>query len=162
MGEVVVLKTETLWDQIQRMEERVTRRAHQIFEENGSIFGRELDDWFQAEKELVWKPPVEVKEKDGHFEVQAAVAGVEPRDIKVEVTPEELLIRGETRSEKKEEKGQIRYSEFQSGSLFRSIRFPKRIDPDKVKAEFKNGLLTVIAPMSEEAKARRIELTGAA
>ena len=162
MGDVVVQKSETLWDQIRRMEERITRRAHEIFQANGSSFGRELDDWFQAERELVWKPAVELKEKDHHFELQAALAGLDPKDIRVEVTPEELLIRGETKYERKEEKGEVCYTEFQAGSLFRSIRFPKRVDPNKVKAEFKNGLLTVTAPLVEEAKARRVELTGAA
>jgi len=156
MGDVVVQKSESLWDQIQRMEERITNRAHEIFRSKGSIFGRDLDDWFNAEKELVWKPAIELKERDGLYELQAAIAGIDPRDVRIEVTPEELLIRGETTSEKREEKGEVRYSEFQSGSLFRSIRFPKRVDPNKVKADIKNGLLTITAPIAEEIR-RRIE-----
>ena len=154
MGDVFVQKSETLWDQIRRMEERITRRAHEIFEANGSISGRELDDWFQAEKELVWKPAVELKEKDSHFELQAALAGMDPKEIRIEITPEELLIRGDTRFEKREEKGELCYTEFQSGTLFRSIRFPKRVDPNRVKAEYRNGLLSVTAPIAEEARAR--------
>jgi len=156
MGDVAVQKSESLWDQIQRMEERITNRAHEIFQSKGSIFGRDLDDWFNAEKELVWKPAIELKERDGLYELQAAIAGIDPRDVRIEVTPEELLIRGETTSEKREEKGEVRYSEFQSGSLFRSIRFPKRVDPNKVKADIKNGLLTITAPIAEEIR-RRIE-----
>jgi len=156
MGDVAIQKSESLWDQIQRMEERITNRAHEIFQSKGSIFGRDLDDWFNAEKELVWKPAIELKERDGLYELQAAIAGIDPRDVRIEVTPEELLIRGETTSEKREEKGEVRYSEFQSGSLFRSIRFPKRVDPNKVKADIKNGLLTITAPIAEEIR-RRIE-----
>src|SRR4030095_8294579 len=143
------------------MEERITNRAHQIFMDNGSIFGRELDDWVRAEKETGWKPAIELKERENGYELQAVVAGFEPKDLKVEVTPEELLIRGETRSERQEEKGQICYSEFQSGELFRSIRFPKRVYPNKVKADIKNGLLTVTAPIADE-KVRRIEIPPAA
>jgi len=154
MGDVVVQKSETLWDQIHRMEERITRRAHEIFEANGSIFGRELDDWFQAEKELVWKPAVELKEKDTHFELQAALAGMDPKEIRIEVTPEELLIRSDTKFEKREEKEELCYTEFQSGFLFRSIRFPKRVDPNRVRAEYRNGLLSVTAPIAAEARAR--------
>jgi HSP20 family protein len=159
MGDVPVQKPESLWDQLRKMEERITNRAHEIFRQNGSIFGRELDDWFKAEKELIWKPPVELKERDNLYEVHAAIPGMEPKDIKIDVTPEELLIRGETKTERKDERGgQIYYSEFESGSLFRSIRFPKRVDPNRVRAEMKNGLLTVIAPISEEAKARRVDI----
>src|SRR4029453_3125724 len=90
MGDVAVQKSESLWDQIKRMEERITNRAHQIFMDNGSIFGRELDDWVRAEKETVWKPAIELKERENRYELQAVVAGFEPKDLKVEVTPEEL------------------------------------------------------------------------
>ena len=154
MADVVVQRSETLWDQIHRMEERITRRAHEIFEANGSTFGRELDDWFQAEKELVWKPAVELKEKESHFELQAALAGMDPKEIRIEVTPEELLIRSDTKFERRDEKGELCYTEFQSGTLFRSIRFPKRVDPNRVKADYRNGLLSVTAPIAEEARAR--------
>lgn len=161
MGELAVQKSESLWDQIRKMEDRITHRAHEIFEHHGSMFGRELDDWFTAENELIWKPAMELKEKDNHFELQAAIAGMDPKDLHVEVTPEELLIRGETRIEKKEEKGQVHFSEFRSGSLFRSIHFPKRIDPNKVKAELRNGLLTITAPIAEESRARKIDIPAA-
>ena len=161
MGEVAVQKKDSFWDQIQRMEDRIMRRAYDIFKGNGSEVGKDLDNWLTAERELIWKPAIELKEKDNQFELQVAVAGIDPKDLKIEVTSEELLVSGETKKEKKEDKGEVHTSEFQSGSLFRSVRFPKKIDPDKVKAEIKNGLLTVTAPVSEEAKARKVEIHAA-
>jgi HSP20 family protein len=161
MGEVAVQKKDSFWEQIQKMEDRIMRRAYDIFRGTGSEFGKDLDNWLAAERELVWKPPIELEEKDNQFKVQVAVAGVDPRDLKVEVTSEELLVKGETKTEKKEEKGEVHTSEFQSGSLFRSIRFPKKIDADKVKAEIKNGLLTITAPIAEEAKARKVDIHAA-
>jgi len=71
------------------------------------------------------------------------------------VTQEDLLVKGETRIEKKEQKGEVHTSEFESGSLFRSIHFPKKVDPNKVKAELKNGLLTITAPIAEEVKVQK-------
>jgi len=161
MGEVAVQKRGSVWDEIQKTEERIMRRAHELFRGNGSISGRDLDDWLAAERELVWKPAIELREKDNQFEVQVAVAGVEPKDLKVEVTSEDLLVQGETKAEKKEETGEVHTSEFQIGSLFRSIRFPKKVSPDKVKAEIKNGLLTITAPIAEEAKARKVDIQAA-
>jgi len=164
MGEVTVQKTESLWNQIQDMESRVMRRAYDIFHTNGSFFGRDLDDWLTAEREFIWKPAIEVAEKDNHFEIKVAVAGVDPKDLKVEITDEELLVRSETKSEKKDEerdKGRVHVSEFQSGSLFRSVHLPKKIDPNKVKADFKNGLLTVNAPIVEAQQPRKIEIQAA-
>jgi HSP20 family protein len=161
MPEVAVQKKETFWDQIQEMEDRILRRAHDIFRINGSVFGQDLDNWLAAERELVWKPAIEVKEKDNQYEVQVAVAGIDPKDLKVEITADDLLIKGETQTEKKEEKAEVITSEFQAGSLFRSIHFPKKVDPSKVKAEIKNGLLTVTAAIAEEAKARKVDIHAA-
>ena len=161
MGEVAVQKKESLWDDIRKIEERIMRRAYDLFRGNGSVFGRDLDDWLAAEREVVWKPAIELKEKDNGFELKIAVAGVDPKDITVEATSDDLLVRGETKTEKKEEKGEIYTSEFQSGSLFRSIHLPKKIDADKVKAEIKHGLLTITAPIAEEAKSRKVSIQAA-
>ena len=137
------------------------RRAYDIFVGTGAVFGKDLDNWLAAERELIWKPAIELTEKNNQFEVKIVVAGVDPKDLKVEVTSEDLLVKGETRTQKKEEKGEVHTSEFQSGSLFRSIHFPKNVDPDKVKAEIKNGLLSIVAPIAEEAKARKVDIHAA-
>jgi HSP20 family molecular chaperone IbpA len=52
-------------------------------------------------------------------------------------------------------------SEFAHGNLLRSIHLPKKIDPDKVKAEFKDGMLSLKAPVAEEARAKKIPLEAA-
>jgi HSP20 family protein len=161
MGEVAVQKTEAVWDQLRKMEDRIMRRAYDIFLGNGSTVGSDLDHWLTAERELIWRPPIELREKDSQFEIKIAVAGIDPKDLKVEVTSEALLVKGETKTEKKEEKGEVHTSEFQSGSLFRSISFPKQVDANKVKAEIKNGLLTIVAPIAEEAKARKVDIHAA-
>jgi HSP20 family molecular chaperone IbpA len=133
---------------ISRLNEQIMRRAYQIFEDRGGIPGSELDNWLTAENELVWKPPIELSEKNNELLLSMAVPGVDPRDIQVEATPEELVVRAETRHEHREDEGPIHSCEFHSGSMFRVVRFPKRIDPDHVRAEFKNGMLKVHAPVS--------------
>ena len=86
MGEVAVKKTESFWDEIQKMEDRVMRRAYDIFRSNGSTAGKDLDNWLAAERELAWKPPVEMTEEDNQFEIKVAVAGIDAKDLTVEVT----------------------------------------------------------------------------
>jgi len=86
--------------------------------------------------------------------------GVDPKNIVIEVTSDELLVKAETREEKKEEKDRI-YSELKMGSLFRSIRFPRKVDTDKVKAEFKNGLLTITAAIAESKEAKKVSIHAA-
>ena len=155
---LAVKKRESIFDELNNLHERITKRAFDIFNGNGHTFGKDLDDWLQAERELVWQPAIDLEEKDNAIRLQIATPGVDPKDIDIEVTPEYVLVKAETRHEHKEEKGQVHICEFSSGNMFRSIRLPKTIDPDKVKAEFKNGMLTLRAEIAKEAQARKIEL----
>lgn len=146
---VPVRKTTSIFDAWKRMQNNVMRRAYDIFEHNGHPFGRDLDHWIQAEQELLWKPPIEIHEADGKLFLEAAVSGVEPKDIDIEVTPEDIVLKAETHHQHDEKKGKLHMCEFVSGSMFRSIHLPRRINPDKVKAELKNGLLRVTAEVAE-------------
>jgi len=148
MGEIAVQKAESFLDQIHEMEDRVMRRAEEIFRKDGT-FGKDLDNWLSAERELVWKPAIEMTEKGDHFQLQANVAGIDAKDLQVEVTENDLLIKGQTRKEQKKTEGKTCMSEFQSGSVFRAIHFPRKVNPEKVKAELKNGILSITAPIEE-------------
>ena len=154
---VPIRKPPSILDEIKKMQDRLMQRAYEIFERNGSTLGRDLDNWSQAERELVWKPSFELCEKDGQFQLEVALAGVEAKDIDIEVTPEDIVLTTNTKHEHTERKGVIHHCEFEAGGMFRAIHLPKKIDPDKVKAEFKNGLLRLTAQISEEARARIIK-----
>ena len=154
---VPIRKPSSIFDDIKKIQDRIMQRAYEIFERNGSTLGRDLDNWAQAERELVWKPAFELCEKDGQFQLEVALAGVEAKDIDIEVTPEDIVLTTNTRHQHTEHKGVIHHCEFEAGSMFRAIHLPKKINPDKVKAEFKNGLLRLTAQVSEEVRARIIK-----
>ena len=59
------------------------RRAYEIFSGNGGIFGKDIEDWLQAERELVWKPAIELEEKENEFLLQVAAPGIDPKDIDI-------------------------------------------------------------------------------
>ena len=155
---VPIRKTPSIFDEMNELQDRIMRRAYELFEHNGSKLGSDLENWTQAEREIVWKPAFELTEKNGKFQLEAAVSGLNPKDIDIEVTLEDIVLKAETQHQHKEDKGTIHYCEFESGKMFRAIHLPKKIDPDKVKAEFKNGLLTVHLPKSEHAKPKQIEV----
>ncbi len=146
-----IKKKESIFDELEQMRERITKRAFEIFDGNGHGFGNDLHDWLTAEHELIWKPPVELTEKENAFSLRIAVPGVDPKDIGIEVTPESLLVKAETRHEHREDRGQVHICEFEAGNMFRSIPFPKAINPEKVKAEFKDGVLNVTAEVAQSA-----------
>jgi len=154
---VPVRKTSSIFDEWRNMQNQVMRRAYDIFERKGHPFGQDLEHWFQAEQEILWKPPIELNETDGKLVMEAAVSGVDARDMNIEVTPEYIVLKAETHHQHDEKKGTLHVCEFESGSMFRSIPLPRRINPDKVKAELKNGLLRVTAEIAEESRSRNIK-----
>lgn len=161
MAETVpIRRTPSILDEMKEIEDRITRRAYDIFSGN-SIFGRDLENWLQAEREFVWKPTIELREKGDEFRLEAAVPGIDAKNIDIEVTPEDILLKAEIAHEHKQEKGTVHICEFDGGKLFRSIHLPKRINPDKVKAEFKNGVLYLTAEIAEEARAKKVKLEAA-
>jgi HSP20 family protein len=154
---ITLNKRGSILDELETLQRQVTDRAYQIFNQRGAAAGRALEDWLTAERETVWKPAVEVVEKDDEFLVEAALAGVDAKQLNIEVTPEELLIRADiTHQHRPGER--IHTCEFRPGKLFRTIRFPRRIDPDHVRSDYRDGLLRVWVPAAKEAEAKRIEI----
>src|SRR5262245_35401036 len=143
------------------MREQITRRAYDLFVANGSRLGRELDDWLAAEQELVWKPAIELREKDSEFILKIAVPGVDPKDLDIEITAQDLLVKAEALKESNAAKGDLYASELPCCNLFRSIHFPKKVDTDKVNTEFNNGILTIRVAMAQETEARKIKVEAA-
>ena len=158
---VAIRKISSIFDEMNEMQNRIMRRAYDLFEKNGRLFGRDLDDWLQAERELFWKPAMDLREADGEFVLEVAVPGVDPKDIDIEVTPEDIVLKADIQHEHEEKKGTVHICEFQSERMFRSIHLPKKINPGKVKAEIKNGLLKLNAEIVEEARAKKIMLGAA-
>jgi HSP20 family protein len=156
-----IRKARSILDEMDRTRDRIMRRAFDIFNMNGGTFGRDIEDWLEAERELVWKPSIELEEKDNEFRLQIAVPGVDPKDIDIEVTSEDVLVKADVHHEHKEKKGEVHACEFASGNLFRSIHLPRKIDPDAVKAEFKNGMLSLTAPIAEEVRAKKVTVEAA-
>jgi len=153
-------KSESILDQIREAEERIRERAFDIFSGDG-LFGWDLDNWLLAEKEITLKPSIELREKDNQFKLEIAVSGVDAKAIDIEVTPEDVLVKAKFRHEHEEKEGDVHTCEFKSGSLFRAVKLPKRIDPDKVKAELKNGILYLTADIAEASGAKKVAIQAA-
>ena len=115
----------------------------------------------QAPVLLVWKPAVQLCQKDNQFEVLAAVPGVEAKDLDVQVTPDAVLIKVEIDHQHTAEKGTVRLCEFKQGKLFRSVHFPAKIDPASVKAEYRNGMLRLTAAIAKAAVAHKVDIQAA-
>ena len=143
---------ESLAAEVEAIQQRIACRAHERWRERGASHGRALDDWLHAEKEVVWRPAIELRRTDGAFVLEAAVAGVEPAQLDVQASSNELLLAAKLHHEHGAPAGEVFTCEFANGPLFRSVRFPEAVDPKRIRAEVRNGLLRVTAPLAERAR----------
>jgi HSP20 family molecular chaperone IbpA len=137
--------------EVEGVQRHIAQRAQEIFRARGGAIGHALEDWMKAERETIWRPALEVRRTKDAFIIEAAVAGVDPKQFDVQVTPTELVLAAHVHHSDREQEGEIVLCEFANGPLFRSYRFPAPIDPARVSAEYKNGLLHVTAPLAQPA-----------
>jgi HSP20 family protein len=160
MANVPMTRKESVVDQLEQVHQRIARRAYDLFRGRDG-WGDPFGDWLSAENELVWKPAVELREKDGMFSIAAALPGVDAKDITVEITPESVIIQAATEHKHTEDKGQVHRCEFTAGEVFRSLTFPKAVDTTKAKADYQNGMLNITVPIAQEAKGKRVDVKAA-
>ena len=90
MASVLMTRKESIVDQLEQLHQRIARRAYELFRGRDG-WGDSFGDWLSAERELVWKPAVELCEQDGTFTVVAALPGVAAKNITVDVTPQDVV-----------------------------------------------------------------------
>ena len=110
-----------------------------------------------------WVPPVDIYETDGHdLVVKAELPDMSREDIEVTVENGVLTLKGTKKVADGVREDQFRRVERSYGTFSRSFTLPTTVDPGKVTAEYKNGVLTVKLPFREEAKPRTISVEVAA
>lgn len=101
---------------------------------------------------ITWSPRLDVSETDKAVEVTTDLPGMNKEDIKVSLENNILTIQGERKEEEKKEDKQYHYVERRTGSFYRSFQVPAEIDEDNIEATFKEGVLHLTLPKTEEAK----------
>ena len=132
-------------DELDAMQKRIASRAEELHE--GREGGLPLDDWLVAEREVIWRPALDVRQSDDSYVVEAAVAGLEPRQIDVRVAPNDVLISADVHHDH-QRTADVLLCEFNAGPLFRSYHFDFPIDPERATAEYIHGLLRITAPLA--------------
>jgi HSP20 family protein len=139
------------WNPMREME-TLHNRINRLFD--GSFFpALSLDDGMNLSN---WRPVVDIYENEDTVVLKAELPGVDKKDIKMDLKDGVLTLSGE-RSHEKEVKEEHYYRKERAfGSFHRSFSVPAEIDPDTIKAEFKDGVLKVEIPKPEEKKPKKI------
>jgi HSP20 family protein len=135
-------------------------RSWSPFREFGSGLGRLFDEIF-AERGLPvarWAPALDVAESEAAYVITVELPGAKREDVSLEIHDNVLSIRGEKRSEREEKNEKRHYVERTYGSFSRSFTLPANADAERIKASFKDGVLTIELPKTEAAKPRVIDI----
>lgn len=146
----------SLFDQLEDTLKSITRRAYELFETSGYEFGRDLENWFQAERELLHPVSVNITETDGALEVKAEVPGFTEKELEIGVEPYRLTIAGKKETKKEEKKGKTVCVESASNQLLRTVTLPAEVETEKVVATLKNGVLDIILPKVGKTRTVRV------
>ena len=123
-----------------------------------SRFPRLFSEWpFEGEKEE-FLPAIESYIKDGNLIVRADVPGLEPKDVEVSVLGNVLTIKGERKDEKEVKREQYIRREVSYGAFERRMVLPEGVATDKIKAQFKNGVVEVTMPVGKELTAKKVPI----
>lgn len=106
-----------------------------------------------------WSPALDVYEDKENFIVKAELPGMKKEDIDVSLHADSLSIAGERKSEKKDENAELCRTERYFGRFQRTVTLPTPVAADKVKAQYKDGILTITLPKTEEAKPKQIDVS---
>jgi len=118
----------------------------------------EGDVWKESKEDSVWLPSVDVSETKNDLVVKAELPGMDPKDIDITLSDGHLMIKGQKRHEKEEKDEDYHSVERSYGSFVRAVHLPKEVKHDKIHASYKNGVLKIVLPKSEEAKTKEVKI----
>lgn len=135
-----------------------------IRDELENIFKGSFENLLPAEREqgreLVYRPPVELCEINGGYELKVQLPGIKKEDIEIEVYEDSVKIKAETKQKMEEEREDLYRSEFRYGKFIRHIPLPSEIISNEAKAEFKDGVLDIVMPKikKEEKEIKKLKV----
>jgi HSP20 family protein len=112
----------------------------------------------RGEEAAGWVPSLDVSETKTDIIVKAEVPGMDPKDIDISLSNEVLTIKGERKQEREEKDENYHFVERSFGSFARSVRLPNEVKGEKISASYRDGILKVVLPKSEEAKKKEIKI----
>ena len=121
-----------------------------------SLFSPAMDE--DGESGAVWTPRLDLTETEDGFQLAVDLPGMKKDDVHIRMEDDRLIISGERTEEKKTEDRNMVRMERSFGSFYRSLRLPKGIKDDQIRAHFRNGVLKVDLPKTEVSKPKRIEI----
>jgi len=111
-----------------------------------------------GQENSMFTPACDVEEKDKSFLLKMDLPGIKKEDIKIELNENQLVVSGERKEERKEEKDSRSFYERSYGSFYRSFALPSTIREGDIRATYDNGVLSIELPKVEAPRSKQIQI----
>lgn len=131
--------------------DRIRNEIDRVFREGFGVY---------SERETVGVfPPVNIYEDKDRYLLTSELPGVKPEDVEITVTEDSITIKGERKPDDGGKKANYHRREREHGFFRRVLSLPDRVDPNKVEASSRHGILLISLPKAEDVKPRQIKVT---
>lgn len=153
-----ISKNKNVWNPLREIKQ-LQRGIDQIFEDFTTMpsFFRPSRSFMDMEQEA-FTPPCDIEESNNQYLVSFDIPGMKKEDVKIEVTDNQLIVSGERKEERKEEKANRITEERFHGTFMRSFTLPANVKSDQVEASYENGILKIAIPKTEVSKPKQISI----
>ena len=149
-----IIDLERLMTRMNEVNVAIGRRAYELFEARGREHGHDLEDWLDAERELVQFFPVTFTDSGESLVVRSEVPGFAGGEIEVAAEPERVFISGRRETQASSQEGTLRK---ESAQVFRAVDLPVSVDPERATAKLNDGILEITLPkMPPEGDVKKI------
>lgn len=133
---------------------RIQRSLDDLARQMGGVTRSPFGPWLTTSARIF--PSVNVSKDDSSYVVTAEIPGMNPDDLEIQVEGNTLTLKGERKPEQLGEGVSYHRKERLSGTFQRSLTLPSRMDPEAVKANYSDGVLTIVLPVEESARPKQI------
>jgi len=131
--------TTSILDEVENVYDDVTRKAYENFLSRGGTGVLDIDDWLQAEKEILMKPEARLIEKRRHFAVRLHLPNMDPANVRILATRDDLVVQSLARHA--------------GARVFKTVHFPKAIDLRRMRSNWVGDKLIVLALKADSSPA---------
>ena len=129
-------------DKVRQLVQRIRERAYSLFEKRDRQDGHALDDWLQAEQELLYEPGMTIEDRDKEIRLIAGMAEYKPKEIHIDAQSDSILVTAEHREHS--------HADQVEQECVARFDLPESIDPNRVSASLRGGRLEIIAPKKRQ------------
>ena len=153
-----IVSSEELFSKVQNLIDAIAIRAYELFESRGREHGRDWEDWFRAEGEILRPAEIKLNDSGRAFIARADLTGFRPENIQVSLEPRCVRISAKSSGKEKRDGDKSAPSPKPREQVFRVVALPTNVHTSQASAMYEEGMLEVVMPKATQRLVRAAEV----